>query len=95
MCPTCKKILTKPVGLLTLPEKAPQRSNDSRFFRYHLNRLEHKQWNCPVRELQRYEQNQIMAEVSELALEEGYEGWMIFDADGVLASRHLGASKAA
>lgn len=95
MCPSCMDILATPALPFKPTETSTDLNNYRRFFRYHLNRLEHKQWHCPVRELQRYEQNQIMVKVSELAVDEGYEGWLIYDADEVLASHFIGSMKVA
>jgi hypothetical protein len=86
-------ILATPKPTIEATETSTDFSDYRRFLRYHLNRLEHKQWNCPVRELQRYEQNQIMSRVSEIAMDEGYEGWLIYDADEVLSSHYVGSLK--
>jgi hypothetical protein len=95
MCESCFDILGTPALPVESTETSDDISRYRKFMRYHLSRMEHKQWHCPVRELQRYQQNQIMSHVSEIAIDDGYEGWLIYDADEVLASHYVGTMKAA
>ena len=57
------------------------------FYRHHLNRRERGQWHHINPDMKRWRQGQILERVSEQAIAQGCEGWIVFDQNEVVAAQ--------
>ncbi len=70
--------------------KAEQRPSANGFrnhYRYTLSRREHGQWHHQNADMQRWRQQQIVDKVADRAYGEGYDCWVVFDAEEAMVAQ--------
>ena len=70
-------------------EQRPSAIGFRNHYRYTLRKREHGQWHHVNADMQRWRPNQIVDRVGDEAIRQGYDCWLIFDADEVMVAQGI------